>query len=73
MRDDPAYREAPRSLDAEQACRSAPNPDPPPARENAKSSGATLRCAPPALALHRHNLEGGQLFDADPGQQFGAV
>jgi hypothetical protein len=28
---------------------------------------------PPALALRRHNLEGGQLFDADPGQHFGAV
>ena len=42
-------------------------------RVHAKSSGATLRCAPPALALCRHNLEGGQLFDADPGQSFGAV
>jgi hypothetical protein len=46
---------------------------PPKARTSAKPSGATLRCAPPALALRRHNLEGGQLFDADPGQQFGAV
>ena len=26
-----------------------------------------------ALAQHHHNLEGGQLFDADPGQRFGAV
>jgi len=25
------------------------------------------------LALRPHNLEGGQLFDADPGQMFGAV
>ena len=55
------------------ACRSAPNTDPLKARASAKPSGATLRCAPPALALRRHNLEGGQLFDADPGQQFGAV
>ena len=54
-------------------CRSAPNTDPLKARASAKPSGATLRCAPPALALRRHNLEGGQLFDADPGQQFGAV
>jgi hypothetical protein len=54
-------------------CRSAPNTDPPKAPTSAKPSGATLRCAPPALALRRHNLEGGQLFDADPGQQFGAV
>jgi hypothetical protein len=43
------------------------------ARKSAKPSGATLRCAPPALALRLHNLQGGQLFDADPGQQFGAV
>lgn len=40
---------------------------------SAEPSGATLRCAPPALALRPHNLEGGQLFDADPGQSFGAV
>lgn len=43
------------------------------ARYSAKPSGTTLRCAPPALALRRHNLEGGQLFDADPGQSFGTV
>jgi hypothetical protein len=54
-------------------CRSAFNPDPPPARASAKPSGATLRSAPPALALRPHNLDGGQLFDADPGQRFGAV
>jgi carboxypeptidase C (cathepsin A) len=54
-------------------CRSAPNTDPPKARTSAKPYDATLRCAPPALALRRHNLEGGQLFDADPGQPFGAV
>ena len=38
---------------------------PPPARNSAKPSSATLRCAPPGLALRRHNLKGGQLFDAD--------
>ena len=54
-------------------CRSASNPDPPKARASAKPSGTTLRYVPPALALRRHNLEGGQLFDADPGQHFGAV
>ena len=54
-------------------CRSASKLDPPSARDSAKPSGATLRCAPPALALRPHNLEGGQLFDADPGQQFDAV
>jgi len=27
------------------------------ARTSAKPSGATLRCAPPALALRPHNLE----------------
>jgi hypothetical protein len=54
-------------------CRSASKLDPPSARDSAKPSGATLRCAPPALALRPHNLEGGQLFDADPGQMFGAV
>ena len=43
------------------------------ARNSAKPSGATLRCAPPALALRHHNLKGGQLFDADPGPSFGAV
>jgi len=46
---------------------------PPSARTRAKPSGATLRCAPPVSALRPHNLEGGQLFDADPGQSFGAV
>jgi hypothetical protein len=56
-----------------EACRSASKLDPPSARDSAKPSGATLRCAPPALALRPHNLEGGQLFDADPGQMFGAV
>ena len=55
------------------SCRSACKTDPPSARDSAKPSGATLRCAPPRLALRRHNLEGGQLFDADPGQLFGAV
>ena len=30
-------------------------------------------CGPPALALGRHNLERGRLFDADPGQRFEAV
>ena len=54
-------------------CRSASKTDPPSARDSAKPSGATLRCAPPGLALRRRNLEGGQLFDADPGQLFGAV
>jgi hypothetical protein len=54
-------------------CRSASNPDPPLAPDSAKPSGATLRCAPPDLARRPHNLEGGQLFDADPGQSFGAV
>ena len=54
-------------------CRSAPNPDPPKARAGAKPSGATLRCAPSVLAQRLHNLEGGHLFDADPGQQFKAV
>src|SRR5690349_20311719 len=49
-------------------CRSASNPDPSKARASAKPSGTTLRYVPPALALRRHNLEGGQLFDADPGQ-----
>lgn len=29
--------------------------------------------APNPPALHRHNLEGGQLFDADPGEQFGGL
>jgi hypothetical protein len=42
------------------------------ARRSAKPYGATLRCAPPALALQRFNLKGGQLFEADPGQRFGA-
>jgi hypothetical protein len=59
--------------DKELICRSASKLDPPSARDSAKPSGATLRCAPPALALRPHNLEGGQLFDADPGQMFGAV
>ncbi len=54
-------------------CRSASNNYPPSARTSAKPSGATLRCAPPALALRPHNLEGGQLFDADPGQSFGTL
>jgi hypothetical protein len=54
-------------------CRSASNNYPPSARTSAKPSGATLRCAPPALALRPHNLKGGQLFDADPCQSFGAV
>ena len=45
-------------------CRSAPNPDPSSAPRSAKPSGAKLRCAPPALVLRPHNLEGGQLFDA---------
>ncbi len=36
-------------------------------RPSSKPSGATLRCAPPALALHQPNLKGGQLFGADPG------
>ena len=54
-------------------CRSASKTDPPSARDSAKPSGATLRCAPPGLALRRRNLDGGQLFDADPGQLFGAV
>ena len=35
---------------------------------------ATEACARlQGLALRRHNLEGGQHFDADPGQMFGAV
>ena len=51
-------------------CRSASKSDPLPARTSAKPSGATLRCAPPALALTPHNRKGGQLFDADPGQSF---
>jgi len=55
---------------ASAGCRSASKLGPPSARDSAKPSGATLRCAPPALALRLHNLEGGQLFDADPGQQF---
>jgi hypothetical protein len=54
-------------------CRSASNPDPPKAPAGAKPSGATLRCAPSVLAQRLHNLEGGHLFDADPGQQFKAV
>jgi hypothetical protein len=50
---------------AEATCRSASNPHPPKARAGAKPCGATLRCAPPALAPRRHNLRGGQLFSAD--------
>src|SRR5262247_2544469 len=42
-------------------------------RTSAKPSGATLRCAPPALALRHHSIEGGQLFEADPGHGFDAV
>ncbi len=54
-----------------QACRSASKADPPSARDSAKPCGASLRAS--SLALRRHNLKGGQLFDADPGQLFGAV
>jgi CO dehydrogenase nickel-insertion accessory protein CooC1 len=62
-----------KTLEAMRECGSASKSDPPSAPDSAKPSGATLRFAPPALALQHHNLDGGQLFDADPGQQFGAV
>lgn len=67
-------READRiTCDALDWCRSASNPNPPSARHRAKPFGASLRYAPTALARLSHNLKGGQLFDADPGQQFEAV
>jgi hypothetical protein len=43
------------------------------ARQRQAPSSAPLRYALAALALQRHNLEGGQLFGADPGHGFGAV
>ena len=48
-------------------CRSASNPSPPSARTQGQAFQryASLRCALPALVLRRHDLEGGQLFDAD--------
>ena len=46
---------------------------PPSARHRAKPFGASLRYGPTALALQSHNLKGGRLFEADPGQQFEAV